>query len=177
VETRRRDLLKIAGGGIAASLIATPALCAAGGAAAAHDGSSGGNFDVRNFGAVGDGQIIDTPAINKAIDAAASSGGGTVRFSPGTYACYSIHLRSHVTLFLEQGATILAAPTPAAASGGYDAPEPDAPWAAYQDYGHNHWHNSLIWGEDIHDFAICGPGLIWGKRASTRAGAAASHTL
>ncbi len=49
-------------------------------------------------------------------------------------------------------------------AGGYDAPEPnDAPWAAYQDYGHTHFHNSLIWGEDLHDCGICGPGLIWGK--------------
>ncbi len=162
METRRRDLLKFAGGGIAASLVAAPALYAADRTIAPHNGS--GIYDVRAFGAVGDGNAIDTAAVNKAIDAASSSGGGTVRFSAGTYACYSIHLRSHVTLFLEQGATILAAPTPAQGpSGGYDAPEPNAPWVAYQDYGHNHWHNSLIWGEDIHDFAICGLGLIWGK--------------
>ena len=37
---------------------------------------------------------------------------------------------------------------------------------AYQDYGHNHWHNSLLWGENIHDFGIFGPGLIWGKGLS-----------
>jgi polygalacturonase len=163
METRRRDLLKIAGGGIAASLIAAPALYAGDRAAAPRDGNASGIYDVRTFGAVGDGRTIDTPAVNKAIEAAASSGGGTVRFSAGTYACYSIHLRSHVILFLEQGATILAAPTPAGGAGGYDAPEPDSAWVAYQDYGHNHWHNSLLWGEDIHDFGICGPGLIWGK--------------
>jgi hypothetical protein len=47
--------------------------------------------------------------------------------------------------------------------GVYDAAEPKTEWDAYQDYGHNHWHNSLIWGEDIHDFSITGTGLIWGK--------------
>jgi polygalacturonase len=71
-------------------------------------------------------------------------------------------------LFLQQGSTILAAPTPydGLTSGGYDAAEPQGAWEPYQDYGHNHWHNSLMWGENIHDFGIFGPGLIWGKGLS-----------
>ncbi|HEY0796589.1 MAG TPA: right-handed parallel beta-helix repeat-containing protein, partial [Acidisarcina sp.] len=70
--------------------------------------------------------------------------------------------------YLEQGATILAAPTPmeGAATGCYDAAEPQGAWEPYQDYGHNHWHNSLLWGEDIHDLAIIGPGRIYGKGLS-----------
>jgi polygalacturonase len=40
--------------------------------------------------------------------------------------------------------------------------ESNAPFESYQDFGHNHWHNSLIWGEGIHDVIICGPGLICG---------------
>ncbi len=164
MQTPRRDLLKLAGGGIAASLMSAHPLRAADSAHVAGMHAGGSVFPVRKFGAVGDGTTIDTAAVNKAIDAAASAGGGVVHFSAGTYACYSIHLKSNVTLYLDQGATILAAPTPAdGASGGYDAPEPDAPWHAYQDYGHTHWHNSLIWGEDIHNCGIAGPGLIWGK--------------
>ena len=125
-------------------------------------------FDVRAYGAKGDGNSIDTPAVNAAIEAAASAGGGTVFFPAGVYACYSIHLKSNVALFLDQGATILAAPTPydGIAGGGYDAAEPQGAWEPYQDYGHNHWHNSLIWGENIHDFGIFGPGLIYGKGLS-----------
>ena len=62
---------------------------------------------------------------------------------------------------LEAGATILAAP-----AGGYDAAEPNEPFERYQDFGHNHWHNSLIWGEDLRDIAIVGPGLICGRGLS-----------
>ena len=74
---------------------------------------------------------------------------------------HSIRLKSAVALLLEPGATILAAAPP-----GYDAAEPNAPWEAYQDFGHNHWHNSLIWGENLHDVALIGPGLIWGRGLS-----------
>src|ERR1700730_5573902 len=83
-----------------------------------------GAFDVRAFGAKGDGKTLDTPAVNKAVDAAASAGGGTVHFSAGTYRCFSIHLKSNVALYLDQGATILAA-DPADKDGQYDAPEPN----------------------------------------------------
>ena len=71
-----------------------------------------------------------------------------------------------VHLHLEQGSTIIAADSPLPSEqtgyhgGVYDAAEPKTEWDAYQDYGHNHWHNSLLWGEDIHDLSITGPGLI-----------------
>ncbi len=125
-------------------------------------------FNVKHFGAAGDGRTVDTPAINKAIEAAAASGGGAVHFPAGTYLSYSIRLKSHVTLYLDQGAIILSAAVPleGTSSGGYDPAESNAPWEPYQDYGHNHWHNSLIWGENIQDVSICGPGLIWGKNLS-----------
>jgi polygalacturonase len=46
----------------------------------------------------------------------------------------------------------------------YDVPEPQpASISGYQDYGHNHWHNSLIWGEGLEQVAITGPGLLWGR--------------
>ncbi|HWG21753.1 MAG TPA: glycoside hydrolase family 28 protein [Terracidiphilus sp.] len=140
-------------------------------AARAQDAATGGRpayFDVRKFGAKGDGATVDSPAINSAIEAAANAGGGTVLFPAGVYASYSIHLKSNVALYLQQGATLLAAATPydGLASGGYDQAEPHGAGEPYQDYGHNHWHNSLIWGEDIHDFGIFGPGLIWGKGLS-----------
>src|SRR5690348_6472302 len=70
------------------------------------------SFNVRDFGAVGDGRAIDTPAVNRAIDAAAAAGGGTVWFPPGHYLCYTIRLKSHVTLAIDAGATVVAADQP-----------------------------------------------------------------
>src|SRR6185437_4259116 len=69
-------------------------------------------LDVRQHGAAADGKTNDTAAINRAIEAASASGGGSVRFPAGTYLAYSIHLRSRVTLHLEQGAVIVAGDTP-----------------------------------------------------------------
>jgi polygalacturonase len=162
----RRDFLKLASAGVIATATGTqPRAPAEITPPRIHDPNA--VFDVKAYGARGDGITIDTPAINKAIAAANAGGGGTVRFPPGTYACYSIHLQSNVVLYLEPGVTILAASVPeGATTGAYDAAESNKPWEDYQDYGHNHWHNSLIWGEDIHDFAILGTGLIWGKGLS-----------
>ncbi|OHE89480.1 MAG: exo-poly-alpha-D-galacturonosidase [Verrucomicrobia bacterium RIFCSPLOWO2_12_FULL_64_8] len=127
-------------------------------------------FDVRAHGAVGDGTSLDTDAINRAIDAAAAAGGGTVYFSAGTYASYSIHLKSNVALYLDHGAVILAAEPSADLSRGYDAPEPNPGTDQYEDFGHAHWHNSLIWGEDLENVSILGPGKIYGRGLSRGTG-------
>ena len=121
-------------------------------------------FDVRAYGARGDSTTLDSEAINRAIEAADATGGGTVYFPAGTYASFSIRLRSNITLHLAAGATLLAA-TPVEGGPGYDAAEP-GPGNEYQDFGHSHWHNSLIWGENLHDVTIEGSGLINGAGLS-----------
>jgi polygalacturonase len=161
MEKQRRDFLKYASIG-AAGAIAPIRL----GAQPTSHPASGSVYDVRAFGAVGDGKAIDSPAINRAIEAAFNAGGGTVVFPAGTYNSFSVRLKSNVALHLMQGATLLAAETPTDRSDGYDPAESNAPWEHYQDYGHNHWHNSLLWGEGLHDVTIDGPGLIWGKGLS-----------
>jgi polygalacturonase len=126
-----------------------------------HPGSISGVFDVRTFGATGGGKALDTPAINKAIEAAASAGGGTIRVPAGTYLCFSIHLKSNVTLYLDRGATIVGAET-GYDGGAYHAAEPGVE-NEYEDFGHRHWHNALIFGEGLENVSILGPGLLWGK--------------
>jgi polygalacturonase len=124
------------------------------------------SFDVRSFGAAGEGKSIDSPAIQKAIDAAAAAGGGTVTFPAGTYLSFSLRLKSHVGLHLGHGAVLLAA-TPGKHAGKYDLPEPNE-WDMYQDFGHSHWQNSLIWGIGLENVSITGPGLINGEGLTRR---------
>ena len=117
-------------------------------------------YNVKDYGAKADGTTIDSPAINRAIEEAASQGGGTVYFPAGEYACYSIRLASHIHLYIEQGARIVGA-FPSATEG-YDLAEPNE-HTQFQDFGHSHWKNSLIWGIGLEDITISGPGLIYGK--------------
>jgi polygalacturonase len=170
IENLRREFLRRAGAGLAGTGLAFQA--GSGVAHAAGPPQGAGSWDVRTFGATGDGKTFDTAAINKAIEAASAAGGGTVLFPAGNYLCYSIHLKSNVSLYLDQGATIIAAEAPAqGAGGGYDMFEPNQ-WDPYQDFGHSHFHNSLMWGEEIANIAILGSGRIWGRGLSRGMGAA-----
>jgi polygalacturonase len=124
-------------------------------------GLSAATYDVRDYGAKGDGVALDSPAINAAIEAAAKAGGGTVRLSAGRYLSFSIRLKSNIALYLDAGCTLLAA-TPAENLGTYDAAEPSES-EKYQDFGHSHWQNSLIWGIGLENISILGPGRIEGN--------------
>src|SRR5271157_3790602 len=168
-ENLRREFLKRASVGLAGTGLALQA--GQGMARAAANPPGAGSFDVRTFGATGDGKTLDTPAINKAIEAASAAGGGTVMFPAGNYLCYSIHLKSDISLYVDAGATIIAADPPAqGAGGGFDVAEPNE-WDKYQDFGHSHFHNSLIWGEGLGNIAILGYGRIWGRSLSRGEGA------
>lgn len=137
--------------------------------------ASAATVNIRDHGARGDGITLDSPAINAAIAAATAAGGGTVVIPAGRYLAFSLRLRSHLTLQFEPGAVLVAA-EPSAALGRYDLPEPSDS-TEYQDFGHSHWHNSLVWGEDLEDVAIVGPGLIDGTRGLTRRGPPARRDL
>ena len=118
-----------------------------------------GVFNIRDYGAKGDGKALDSRAINAAIEAAVKDGGGQVLVPAGTYLCGSIRLKSNIELHLTTGATILAAP---ASMNAYDEPEK---WEGpqYQDGGHTFFHNSLIWAEEAENVSITGHGTIDGK--------------
>lgn len=127
-------------------------------------------YNVKYYGAKGDGKALYHVAINKAIEAANKVGGGQVVLPAGIYLCGSIRLKSNVDLHLMAGAKILAAPAEMKA---YDESEK---WEGpqYQDGGHTFFHNSLIWAEGADNISITGRGTIDGlgltKKDTEKAG-------
>ena len=109
-------------------------------AAAWADGST---FNVRQYGAVGDGMKMDTAALQQTIDAAANAGGGTVVLPPGKYLSGSIYLKSHVTLQLDEGATLLGS-------------------THHKDYSKLYFH-ALLLADQQQDITVCGKGVIDGQ--------------
>ncbi len=114
-------------------------------------------IDVRERGAKGDGRVLDTAAIQAAIDACAEAGGGQVLFPPGRYLSGTIHLRSGLTLHLDAGARLIGTTNLAH----YAQPQPpdnlpEARWGK--------WHRGLIVGENVEDVTITGLGTIDGNR-------------
>lgn len=102
------------------------------------------DFGVKGFGAVGDGKVLDTQSIQKAIDAAAAEKeGGRVVFPAGRYLTGSVRLKSRVTLHLERGATLLGS----------------------TDLSHYQRVNflALVMANQQHDIGITGEGVIDGQ--------------
>lgn len=121
---------------------------------------SGAVEDVRRHGARGDGKTIDSPAINRAIRAAAKRGGGVVLVPPGRYLSFSIRLLDNITLALSAGAVIEAA-DPEVHGRNYDPPE-NYMEQQYQDFGITHVHNSLIHADGASNIGVVGPGMLHG---------------
>lgn len=116
-----------------------------------------GMYNVREFGATGDGATLDTDAINKAIAKCSADGGGQVRFPPGRYLTGTLRLMSRAHLVLETGARIVGTTN----LNMYAEPKvpsfmPEARWGK--------WHRALILGENLEDVSISGPGTIDGNR-------------
>jgi polygalacturonase len=120
--------------------------------------AAGSVLNVRtDCGAAGNGSTNDTPAINRCIARANAAGGATVEFPSGTYvSANSIHMMSNVTLQLDAGSTIMGA-----GGTGYDAPEPN-PNSAFQDFGHSHFHDAMLWGDRLTNIGFVGSGAIDG---------------
>ena len=105
------------------------------------------DYNVKDFGAIGNGKVLDHHAINTAIDSCVAHGGGRVVLPAGTYLCGSIRMKSHVELHLMAGSKILAAP---ASMKAYDEAEVFE-GTAYQDGGHTYFKNSLIYAIGAND--------------------------
>jgi polygalacturonase len=119
--------------------------------------ASVGTFNVRHYGAAGDGTVNDAPAINKAIDACNAAGGGTVFVPSGIYTSGPVHLKSNVTLALDKGAVLKAMP------GVMDLWEPNPNDKGLMDPAYYHWQASLIWGKNLENVKIYGPGTLDGS--------------
>jgi polygalacturonase len=116
-----------------------------------------GIFNVRDYGAVGDGKTLDTAALNKAVAACAQAGGGQVRFPPGRYLSATVHLKNRVTLYLEAGARLVGAKDPNL----YQHPTPPAflPEAKW-----GKWHRALLLADGAEDIEIAGSGVMDGNK-------------
>ncbi len=112
-------------------------------------------FDVRQFGARGDGKTLDTAAIQKALDACGRAGGATVKFSPGVYLSQPVTIRTKTTVLLEAGATLLASPVQSdfLKGGGDWLKAKSADFVAF------------ISGKDLTDVTFTGQGTIDGNGA------------
>ena len=129
-----------------------------------------GTYNVMDFGAKGDGKVLDSPAINAAIEEAVRNGGGQVLLPAGTYLSGSIRLKSNIDLHLAAGAKILAVnprkfkqPKDGPKVVLYDESESFGGFPEYQDGGHTYFHNSLIWAEGQTNVSITGHGMIDGE--------------
>ena len=112
-------------------------------------------FNPRQFGAIGDGRALDSPAINAAINACNKAGGGVVYCLPGRYLCGTVELKSNVTLYLEAGAVILGS-TDVKQYTPKPGPDPNS------DAGQGH----LIYARDVENISVVGPGKIDGQGRS-----------
>lgn len=135
-------------------------------------------FRITDFGASESATpVINTKAINEAIQSASEKGGGTVLIPRGTFYTYTILLRSNVNLYLEEGAVVAAAKTDIVHSyekqsgegGNYAEPEVN-PYVGIQDHGHSYFANSLVYGADIENIMIYGKGLFTGGRFDPESG-------
>lgn len=97
-------------------------------------------FNVRDYGATGEKAQNARQAIQKAIEACAGAGGGLVYFPPGDYSTGTIHLRSHVRIFIEAGATVYSIKDKSA----FD-------------------RDALFYGEDLVNITLEGRGVVDGQ--------------
>ena len=140
-----------------ASLIIGLSFLAIGPDALAGSQSAKGIFDVRDYGAIGDGATLDTKAIQSAIDACAQSGGGKVYLHSGTFLSGTIYLKSNITLYIEAGAVLL---------GSTDLKDYPVTVSEYRSYTDNYTDKSLIYAEKAENISIAGRGVIDGQGGS-----------
>jgi polygalacturonase len=106
-------------------------------------------FDVREYGAKGNGVALDTTPVNRAIAECYAAGGGTVFFPAGTYRIGTVEMLSNVTLFLDAGSVLKGS--------GNIRDYPPIPYSSEER------NTALIVAIAAHDIAITGRGTIDGN--------------
>ena len=124
-------------------------------------------YDVRAFGAVGDGKSKDTAAFQKALDTCAVNGGGDVQVPAGTYLIGSIQIGYATTIRLADGATLTGSPDIT------DYPMMDVRWEGRWEQG----HRALIYAGNVNHIGIVGPGHIIGSQALAHRTAGARNPI
>jgi len=115
-------------------------------------------FNIKDYGAQGDGITVNTHAINKAVDACSEAGGGTVVIPDGTFLTGTVQMKSHVTLLLEKGAVIKGVTD-------LDAYVPYIPtreMGRYDNANKFRWNRALVLGVGVTDVTITGSGCVDG---------------
>jgi len=115
-------------------------------------------FNIKDYGAKGDGETINTQAFNKAVDDCSKVGGGTVIVPAGTYLTGTVHMKSHVTLLLEKDAVIKGTTD----LDSYVSYVPTREMGKYLNAYNHRWNRALILGVGVTNVSITGDGVIDG---------------
>lgn len=113
-------------------------------------------YNIRDFGAKGDGSTLDTAAVQQAIDACTVNGGGTVLVPVGKFLVGTIELKSNVTLHLVAAATLLGS-----ANGQHYHAVDAIPLEGDSTLGDGHW--ALLFAVAAKNIRIEGAGTIDGQ--------------
>lgn len=117
-----------------------------------------GIFNIKEYGAKGDGKTLNTAAINKTINTCFENGGGTVIVPRGIYVTGTIEMKSHVSLFLEKGAILKGSSDLST----YKYFYPEKEMIEYNKSEKPEWNRALILGVGVSDITISGDGIIDG---------------
>ena len=104
-----------------------------------------GRWDARHFGVVGDGETLESEAIQRAVDQISAGGGGTLVFPPGDYRTGTVRLKDNVTLHLENGCTL---------------------WGSKDIADYDPERTHLLYARDAENVVLCGQGAIDGTGPS-----------
>lgn len=111
-------------------------------------------YNITDYGAVGDGETINTFSIQSAIDKAAEKGGGIIFFPAGDFLTRTIVLKDNVTLYLSNGCKLLSTT---------DLNRFDSSFGSFVDSGGRKFGTALIFAKDANYISIVGDGIIDGQ--------------